>query len=291
MNKAIYEKIAVWLSPNTINAMEPIPNRVLLPDSTEKYRIYTPGKDLIVEIFSQTSPLLVKDRSNRLKEAVARLHGPSAEVIDLPLHEGVADGISYAVWVRRQPLSSNRVRRRIETILIAPRIYRWLTDITSQTMTVGNASRLIADLELLQQVAGLTKPIKIAADKAIEAFHADAIPAVYVLQHTDLWIGNILKASTKNGFTIIDWAGARTDGVPYFDLVKFSGSIAASPAKLRREIEVHSRLLGCDPQRAPTAYLLSGLGALYRELNYFPESRFLQLCKDKFYTLQTAISA
>src|SRR5262249_10583000 len=101
-------------------------------------------------------------------------------------------------------------------------------------------------------------------------------------------IGNILKCASRAGFIIIDWAGARFDGAPFFDLVTFALSIGAARSTLRREIVAHSQLLGCRPLDAP-AYVLSGLGALHARLEYFSESRFFELCNRHLHALNTVI--
>jgi thiamine kinase-like enzyme len=192
---------------------------------------------------------------------------------------------SYAVWLQRQSLSSRRIWSRIEWLILAPKIYRWLRDIASQTKTIGDVSKFVANLERLQQIDALAKPIKLAASESAEAFRKRDIPPLNVVQHSDLTKDNILKASTNMGFIVVDWAGAKINGAPYFDLVKFSLSVGASATTLRREIAIHSRLLDCDERHA-LAYVLSGLGALHLELEHFPEDRFVKLCEAKFFTLQ-----
>jgi hypothetical protein len=288
ISEALLQDISTSLA-DTVTAITPIPSGVSVADSTEKYILRTTRADFILIISNEVSPLLVKRGTDRQREARAHLFGLAAEPVELPVHEGFTAEKSYAVWLRRQPLSSNRVRSKIERMLIAPRIYRWLREIASQAKPLSETSRFVANLERLQEVAGVPQPIKIAADKASKAFRAGDIPAVQVVQHGDLWTGNILKAPSKTGFIIIDWAGARIDGAPYFDLVNFSLSIGASRSKLRREIAEHSRLLGGDPRHA-LAYVLSGLGALHIDLEHFPESCFLEMCERNFYTLQAVTS-
>jgi hypothetical protein len=277
------------LAPDRIVDIAPIPSSKLVADETAKYRIATTGGDLFLIVSNETSPLLVKRGADRQREIRGKLHGLAAESIELPIHEGFISDKSYAVWRRRKPLSSSRIWSRIEIRMIAPKIYRWLKDVASQTVTKADVGRLIFGLERLRQVAGLSRLIGIAAAAAADGFRAGDIPALQIVQHSDLWSGNILKAPCKPGFIIIDWAGARLDGAPFFDLINLAISVGASRSKLRTEVMVHSQMLGCDPRHA-LAYVLSGLGALHLDLEHFPESRFVALCERKFHALQVITS-
>jgi streptomycin 6-kinase len=174
-------------------------------------------------------------------------------------------------------------------VLLAPRVYQWLRDVASQTATPADSTTLITNVRRLQQVPAAPTFVRMAAEKAEHDFLSGKLPPIRVLQHGDLWTGNILKRGPRTGFIIIDWAGARFDGAPFFDLVKFALSVGASRSTMRREIFAHSQLFGCRPPDA-LAYVLSGLGALYSELEYFPERKFLDLCEQKLHALKAVIS-
>lgn len=275
--------------PETIAAVSTIPRNVSAIDSPTAYSLETTRGDYILIVSSDVSPQLVARGSNLQKQAKLRLHAGVEDPIELAVYEGAASGRSYAVWPRRQPLRLDRVWSKIERLRIAPRVYRWLRDLTSQTVCPSNEVTQIANLERLQHVSGLARPIKIEALKAAEAFRKAHIPPMAVVQHSDLHLGNILRAPTSRCFIVIDWAGARVDGSPYFDLVKFSLSLGASKYRLRKEIEAHSKLLNCEGSCA-MPYVLSGLGALHSQLEYFPKARFLVLCERKFSAIQAAIA-
>jgi Phosphotransferase enzyme family len=280
-------KLRQSLASHTIIDVVQLPDRTQLPDSTEKYFILTTDETFILLISNEISPLMVKHAVERQREAIAHLHRLTAAPIEMPIFTDFMGERSYAVWRKRQPLSSNRIRSKIERMLLAPRIFRWLREIASQTATAVNPSILIDDTRRLQDIPAMPSFIKIAAEKACDAILLGKIPAIQVLQHGDLWIGNILKAPSKRGFVVIDWAGARLDGSPFFDLVKFALSVGATNSKLRQEISMHSKIINCDPRYA-RVYVLRGLGALHRQIEYFPESDFVLLCERKLHALEAA---
>ena len=274
------------LGSDPIVAITQIQNDAAVSDSTTKYILHTRRAELILIVSNEISPLLVKRAVDRQKQFRAALPPELAEPIEAPILQGLTGNRSYAVWIRRRPITSIRGWAKLEKALIAPRIYRWLNDLAEHTVFEVNSSKLIENLSRLQSVSGMSECICVAARSARESFRSGEIPSVLAAQHGDFWIGNILKAPTRAGFTIVDWAGARLDGAPFFDIVRFALSVGASTSKLRRVILEHSRVVGCAPSHA-LAYTLCGLGALHFELEHFPESRFLALSEQKFNALHT----
>jgi hypothetical protein len=288
LDDSLLHEINQNLKPNSIIRITPLQNALSRPDSTKKYSIQTTYNDLILMISSEVSPLLVKRAVDRQRQVKAVLHGLAAKPIELPVLEGCWANKSYAVWIKRQPQNANGIWSKIDRILLAPQVYRWLRDLAAQTVKSADPAKLLDNVQRLLDVGSISASVKAAADKAQRRFCTGEIPPVEVVQHSDLWIGNILKGPSKTGFIVIDWAGARTDGSPYFDLVKFALSTNVSKFKLRNEIAAYSKVCGCDPRDA-TAYVISGLGALHSNLEYFPESEFIDLCQRKLQALNSAL--
>ena len=280
----ILNEISERIAP--ITTISPIHKAEAVADSTIKYSIRTAKENLFLIISSAVSPLMVKRAIDRQREIKSHLNGTALDPIELPLFEGYHGEQSYAVWRNRLPLSTNRLVSKIQRAFLVPRVYRWLKDIAGQTVAPADPSKLAANALRLQQIAAMPGFIKAAAEKAGDAFRSGRMPAIQVMQHGDLWIGNVLKA--PSGFIVIDWPGARMDGSPFFDLIKFALSIGASKTTLNREIASTSKILGCNMRDAP-AYVLSGLGALYTELEHFPEWRFLELCQRKMSAMNAAL--
>jgi hypothetical protein len=279
--KEIRQRIAPIIAISPIQKHDPV------ADSTISYSIRTAKEDLFLLISNAVSPLMVNRAIDRQREIRSHLTGAALDPIEVPLFEGYLGEQSYAIWRSRLPLSTNRLVSRIQRTFLAPRVFSWLKDIARQTAAPADPSNLAANTLRLQRIPTMPAFIKAAAEEAGDAFRSGRTPAIQVAQHGDLWIGNVLKAPF--GFVVIDWPGARMDGSPFFDLTKFALSIGASKTKLNREVSLMSKILGCHMQDAP-AYVLSGLGALYAELEHFPEQRFLELCRQKISALNVALN-
>jgi hypothetical protein len=260
----------------------------LVADATQSVVLRLGRERWILIVSNEVSPLIVKRGTDLQREAKSLLHGNAAAAIELPLMEGLYGARSYALWRMRRPVSSNRVLSKLQMIMLAPRVYRWLRDVTAQTIGPAQPDMIARNLGRLESVRALPESIKAAAERARTAVISGVVPARQQMQHGDLWIGNILMAPNTLGFIVIDWPGAKTlGGMPLFDLLKFAISVRASRSALRREIDAHAAILGCKPEHA-IAFVLSGLGRLYTELECFPENRFVELCIQKVNALDAA---
>ena len=279
------------LAPDRIAAITRIESALRVADATAKYCLRTEREtELVLIVSAAVSPLLVKRATDRQKEIRALLPQSVAEPIELPILEGYSENKSYAVFLKRRSFSTNKVRRKIERVLVAPRVYRWIGQLAVHTAKPSDASIIVANLDRLQTIPGLSEETRRAAAGGCAEFRLAKIPSLQVAQHGDLWTGNILRASSRTGFTIIDWAGGRPDGAPFFDLVTFGLSIRTFRSRLAREIIKYSHLVGCAPQHA-LSYWLGGLGALYKELEFFPEDHFIKMCDQTCSTLRTLFDA
>jgi hypothetical protein len=267
-----------------VNAVELVSKPKTAADSPDEYVVRAGDERFVLLVASPLSPLLVQRAVERQSEARAMLRGEAADAIEPPLVDGLHDARSYAVWRMRRSLSSNGLLRKLQIARLAPRVFRWLHAVAAQTAAPANVEGMAADLQRLARLKVLEPALRTEARMARAALLAGSLPPIGVLQHGDLWIGNVLRAPVEPGFIAIDWPGARGDGTPFFDLVKFAVSIGARPAMLRRELGVHAALLGCRPEDA-LAYVLCGLGRLYAELEHFPERRFVALCERKVHAV------
>jgi hypothetical protein len=262
-------------------------NRV--PDATLKIILRVASRPPFILILSNpVSPGMVRRNVERMRMARSMLSGITRDAIELPLIEGEWEGRSYALWSARRSLSSSRILFKIQKTAITPSILDWINDVGVQTLRQRDPLQLASYIERLIRVCELPEHIKTAANAARLDCLAGRIEPVRVLQHGDLWIGNVLRAPTVAGFVVIDWPGATLDGVPFFDLVKFACSIGASPRRLRRYISQYGAMVGCNVNTA-MPYVLAGLGRLYLELENCPKDRFLSLCEQKISALRAAL--
>jgi hypothetical protein len=262
------QELRTFLGASWLYEIEEMPQPHTVADSTHKFLVHLGRSAQFILIVSNTvSPLLVQRNVARMRMAKTRLSKRVGNAIELPLVEGKYGARSYALWRMRTPLSSNRLRRAIQKELITPVVAQWLAEVATETLHAGEASESVALIDRLLSVPELSNEIRASAD---------------------LWLGNILKAPTPRGFMVIDWAGARSDGFPFFDLVKFGCSIDASAKEFRQLLENYCQSIHCSPAIALPS-VLAGLGQLHQELEYFPEQQFIALCDRKFAALRSAL--
>lgn len=83
------------------------------------------------------------------------------------------------------------------------------------------------------------------------------------------------------GFYAIDWAGATTSGRPFFDLLAFGMSCGLTPAALMSQAVARCQSIKCE-RRDVLPYFLAALGAIGMDLEHFPESRYVAMCRDRY---------
>lgn len=263
--------------------------KAAVADLTEKYLLfYGRAARFILIVSSGIEPQSVRRNTDRMRLAKHALSRTLGRVIELPLVEGEHRGRRYALWRMLKPLSSNRLLFALQRAVLAPAVLRWICDVAGETLHRGNVLIYRASLERLLTVPGLSDSLRTAAQDAQLAFQRNQIAPVSVLQHGDLWIGNVLRAEGHREFALIDWPGATTEGFPFYDLIRFACSIGVAPNEMRQLVERYSAAVHCAPGTA-MAYLLAGLGKLHEELEHFPEQRFVALCEQKASALHAAL--
>jgi aminoglycoside phosphotransferase (APT) family kinase protein len=149
----------------------------------------------------------------------------------------------------------------------------------------STGQELRAGLLGLERLSLVSDPLRKLAERAVERLDAGAWHPRRVLTHGDFWLGNVLEgrhALTEPGhqpwerFSVIDWAGSRTDGLPIYDLIRLSMSVRLSPRALRSEVESHCRALACPVSDAPF-YLAASLGEIGQNLNHFPVQNYVRM--------------
>jgi SAM-dependent methyltransferase len=286
----ILEQLRAIDGSSRVYTVEQIPEPRTAADVTHKFILASGGSQRLILILSNpVSPELVQRNVQRMRMVKARLSHELGSVIELPVVEGIYGRRTYAIWKMRTPLSSHRLALALQKRLIAPSIVRWLRDVAAETLHRGDAQQYAAFVERLCNVQGLSDAVKASAQVCRRAFLDGSVAPYSVLQHGDLWLGNVLKTPTKTGFMIIDWAGATLEGLPFYDLVNFGCSIGASAKKTRGLMEKYRRAVPCDSGMA-MSYVLAGLGQLHQHLEHFPESRFIALCEQKFAAVRSALS-
>lgn len=80
----------------------------------------------------------------------------------------------------------------------------------------------------------------------------------------------------EDRLVLIDWAGARVDGYPMFDLVRALRSFHYSGRDAREQLLLHCDVLGCEPADI-SSHLCAALAFHYAHLEEWPLPRFLRM--------------
>lgn len=253
----------------------------------------------VLAVSSPTGPDLVARAVENAARAREVLGPRLGSVVLVPRSAGAHEGLSFALWPWRRPLSDSRWRAFLEKRRIRPRILAWLQEVARTTSRPAPApsfeSAWRGPLGSVGRDSGLPDDIRRVADRAFQRLEDGQWQPRFVLEHGDCWMGNALLpikpgASPEQtcGFILIDWAGARFDGYPFLDLLRFCKSGGIKGAALRRETLAHCAILGCAPEDA-FSYTAAGFGALGLNLDRFPRDRFHALTRGAFDLLSTAL--
>jgi hypothetical protein len=272
----------------------------ILADRTDKFVVKTRrGRQFFLIVSNPEYPSTVTTAVRNLQMARNALDNECRQAIETPLLHGFWGSTSYALWLYRSRLSEQRGLRFLQKRLLFPKIVAWLRRASQLSKRPCHRTEdLIANfLQPLEYVASnprLGEAIKASAKEALGRIVRRDVMPVNVLQHGDLWLGNILLERPGNvltlgnlSFRIVDWGAATERGYPLFDCIKFARSCGISPAHARPSILGLSDDVPCKPKDA-MLYLLCGLGHLGRNLNCFPEHRFVDLCGYLFEYLEAA---
>ena len=238
------------------------------------------------------NPELVSRNVEKARQAGRVLSPELSSVIQTPMLEGRHESLSWALFSIKRPLSDNKWHWRWQKVLLAPRVTRWLTDVTRASRMdiedghIGPA--LISPLEDLAGDQQFPAGIRNGARKAVRRLVSGAWTPKFVLAHNDLWKGNIMlpapgeEERSRHGFYVIDWAGSSIRGFAMFDLMKLSQSFKYPGFYSRRIIVKHCEILECNLDDA-LSYLLAAIAGLGRNLEHFPRHRYVamsvELCR------------
>ena len=273
----------------------PSPDKQCVADSPSKsYLGDVRGcRTAVLILSSHVSPQLVARSVAKARDAKRALSDHLGDVVLEPIVADVFRGLSFAVWPLQRGLSSLRMVRGFQRRLLRRRALCWLQDATRHTMRSDIGPDLlrtiyVAPLERVAEDGRLPPGLRDAAFLGLGRIRSAAWNPVTVLQHSDLWLGNFLLPLDRNaarpsrwGFYIIDWAGAMIAGQPFIDLVRFCMSSGTTAARLGSEIAAHCRIVQCEPRDA-ISYSAAALGTLGMNLEHFPESRYLGMCRSVY---------
>lgn len=274
-----------------------------LPDSSEIFIVRDTRQEAraIVQLSAPASPEMVARGTARAREAAALMGARLARSILLPTSDGEIDGRTYAIMPYCIGFSSSRLRWYIERFRLRSVLFKWLRDIVTETATpvgeVDLAQKYETPLRRLLALEGTSKHLQHLTKRALDRLLNGAWSPQTVMMHGDLWKGNLLlrqrdasgsRMSFADRVAIIDWAGAKSRGYAFFDLLRACDSLRVSARRLRAEALQHCKILGCEPRDA-ASYTLAAMGGVLCELGQFPIERFISMAETNVETLLGAM--
>ena len=259
-------------------------------DSPSKHLIRNAsGEPVAVMLRSQpVAPGLIARSVVKASLARKALGDDLGHVIVPPMISGESNGVSFAVYPWRTPLSNSRWLWPLQRALLRPPLLRWLRRATRATLGVADDDAVQSGFhEPLHAMASSTvfgETIRVAGRTAIDRLDAGRWKPRYVLAHNDLWKGNVLlqprveRDARGRRFVLIDWAGSEIGGYAFYDITRLAISMQVSSRLIARELRAHCEILECELVDAK-GYLLACLGYLGTHLEYFPVDRYREVVR------------
>lgn len=234
------------------------------------------GSPLAVAIVSsEIDPGAATERAKREAEAAAALGPIAGAAVLRALRTGETEGVTYALYRWARPMARTGVRAALEARLVGPALLRWLREAVANTQSPGEAGAFEAALRHASASDDYPEGLRRAAIDALGRVTAGSWAPRHVLDHNDLWKGNVLLRPAGDGpypFYVIDWPGANPRGFGYYDLIRLARSLGLGRARLRREAEAHAGALGEDRWCAG-ARLSAALGRVGLHAGHMPRER------------------
>lgn len=254
-------------------------------DATSKLAVATPeGAAVFVTVSGDGNPDLVARGVRRLTKIRRKLSDRYAEPIVEPLETGEFEGRSFAIWPMLGQLPQGRLSRYLTKRGLRVKVMEWLSGMLAETKVPAGAqeqSRIADNLARLSGDAAHSDHLRRAADVAGERLASGRWAPVNCAQHSDLWMGNVMMSgpSAAMPFGVIDWAGARAAGYPFFDLCRFAISSNAPSRLVDEHIARQLRVLHGEREDV-TSYVLCALGEMQADLEHFPEEMFRAMAEE-----------
>lgn len=282
--------------------VEPLSMETAVADAPTRTLVTDPsGRPIGVLFLSSHVDSDMVRRSVTNTETAKNVLGPALGSVCLaPIAEGYFAGLSYVLWPWHRPLSRSRWVLAVQKRVVGPRILAWLRQATQRTLSPLEPEAFerlcVRPAEYALARDWFPAELRNRAETGLSRLASSASRPVSVLMHHDFWIGNVLlprdrssRRGSQWGFIIIDWAGARTHGFPFADLVRFLDSTLPRARTLRNEIQAHCRILECDPEVA-WGYLLAALGSAGMSPGYFPEVQYRAMALRCLRSLSNALT-
>ena len=235
------------------------------------------------------NPGLIARNVEKARQAKELLNTPLGDTIQMPVKEGRFEGLTWALFTMKQPLSENPWRWRWEKAQLAWPVTAWLTKVVRKSkrpiLDPAMEQTAIAPLRAFTEDEKFPMDLRQEAKLSIKRIESGAWQPQTILAHNDLWKGNIMlpgpdePGKTSPKFTIIDWAGSSTRGFAFFDLMKLARSFKFPALFTKQIIRKQCIALECTEHDAMSC-LLAALGTLGMTLENFPPHIYVRMASE-----------
>lgn len=290
-------KIDEYLRPGqTVGFIDRLPLPQLVDDYCEKFiALDHDGQPAaFIALSPERHPQSVRQAATMAGAVRQALGDRLQQAVLAPWFIGELDGCSYSITPYCKPLSGGRWRGRFQRLRLTRPILGWLEAMTrASAHDAGDIDRSVrAPLTCLARHAKSDQATRDAAQLALAELDKGSWRPRSVVAHNDLWWGNFVERPRGDRadvpFYVIDWAGGRTDGMPFYDLVRVASSLRLGKGRFRRALHRHSAILECQPAQSRN-YLCVAFGRLLQNLGQWPEEQFVLTARSCLRSIQEVL--
>lgn len=252
----------------------------------------------MVFVSSERSPGLVERGAERAAGARLMLGDEAGAGVLVAMRHGWVEGVSIAMYPWRLEIGGRWLLSRVRRPLVREWVLGWLRGVVRAcgARLDGEASDGVGEsLRRLAGVAGLSSDMVVDVERSLERLELGSWRPRRVLDHNDLWPGNVMlnrdhrsRSLGPSRYAVIDWAGANPRGFGFFDLVRASRGFGASSGRLGAEVGFHAATLGIERPDA-LSQLLASMAWLHDHIEDFPIERFVSMATDVHGTMRAAL--
>lgn len=249
--------------------------------------------DIVLLLSNPVFPDTVMEDVDKASAIRELLDPEIAQHINRPQKVGTYGQQSYAVYARLDTVSDNKFIRIPQRHRVAPDIVSWSARLAAQTRisrkgTPDFAGYFIDPLQSILEDSDAPEDFRALAGQCLDFVSSADRDFFTTVEHGDFWIGNVLferkmfsgLSPILGDFFVIDWRGARLDGYPCKDVVRFCRSLyGAESPRSGALVKSYREALGLCPFEMGLYCILS-LGRLGANLEFFPRPRYYALVQE-----------
>lgn len=270
-------------STSGITNLRDVTTDMIVSDSTRKYFLENDsGKaQMFMLVANIKHGDIISVAAKNACELYEKLPEALAEKVLKPIFSGDIDGFSYAIYELCQPLTSGKIRAKIQNTKVFDEVVFWHQQVSKETlkpMSSDFKSLIISHMYELVACFEEQPQIQSKISHSLESLSNNThSPLQTSVAHTDLWRGNIMwTRDDKKDFRVIDWAGMSLLNNPFFDLSRLILSFRPRQSRAKASVIGYKEIIGCDSSEVMTYFYMS-MADLLHNLDNFPVERFREM--------------